>query len=209
MRTTPLLCALMTLSSCAPTTETDTSDRPARPAREVDSDADTDADTDTDADADADSDTDSDTDLESDFRPAEGTWVVEVADMSHDDCGLSNEMDRGEPGATMLLNSLDGSEFQLKFENSDSPVSCNLVDETGFDCEITNEEDTTAQDYGLDALLLVEVFTSGNFGSDTWMDMSSEVQINCTGPDCATVEIFLGTSFPCAMQLDSELGLQD
>ncbi len=61
----------------------------------------------------------------------------------------------------------------------------------------------TPAEYGLNAVILVDLVTHGEFFSNSEMSLISVVDLNCTGPQCGLVGFFLGTTFPCRMVTDS------
>ena len=145
------------------------------------------------------------------FEPIEGIWTVTQADLSSDECGLSEYVDRGEPGSTMDLQVADASAFEITF-NAESDTSgggeqtlCDMGSDQSYLCDPTQDESTLAQDYGLSALILVDMTVDGLFVAEDEMDMSTQVDLSCDGDDCGWVEIFLGASFPCTMVMDSLL----
>ena len=141
------------------------------------------------------------------FAPSEGTWTVQSSTLDQDGCGLEDAVDRGEPGSTAELVSQGNSIFEMTFATGGETVACAIDSEEvlSFACDATQDTDPTATDMGLDAEIPFTLLTDGAF-SDEWnLEMTSTVEIDCSGADCGLVELLLGTSFPCEMVLSSVL----
>ena len=140
------------------------------------------------------------------FQPDGGTWLVVESELTMDQCGLTDLVDRGTPGSTLELLSTDDL-FSMKFEGGET-VHCSAEDSQDFHCDPTETVDTTARDNNLKADIPVVIETYGVFSDSSSMWMESLVDIDCEGQDCALIEILLGTSFPCQMAMASDLVLQ-
>ena len=140
-----------------------------------------------------------------DFEPDQGTWTVQSSQLTEDGCSLEDAVNRGEPGATLVL---DGPQptgwFTMIFSGGGELVDCELNGRK-YSCTPTQEVDSTALDMGLDAAIPVEIETVGVFGGETSMTMNTRVLVDCEGKDCDLVALLLGTSFPCTMGMESDL----
>ena len=85
-------------------------------------------------------------------------------------------------------------------------IDCELSDDSAdYACEPHFQVDDRAAQLGFDATIPVELHSEGVFSSDTEMLLHSEISLGCQGPDCGVVALLLGTTFPCAMAMDSDL----
>ena len=141
--------------------------------------------------------------VEPEFELLGGTWVVTESDLTHDGCGLSDEVDRGAPGSLMDLLPGAESRFELTFDSDGSVSYCDLLDDLTFQCDPSSGVDDRAADFGLNASILVERSSAGHFVDETSLVLASDVALECQGPDCTWVNILLGSSFPCSMGMES------
>ena len=73
-----------------------------------------------------------------------------------------------------------------------------LVDDV-FSCNSRETEDTTPSDeFGLDAVIILELTPHGTFTSETELEMITDVVTNCQGPDCWLVQLAT-SAMPCEM----------
>jgi len=140
------------------------------------------------------------------FQPDVGTWLVVDSELTFDQCGLTDLVDRGTPGSTLEL--AGGAErFSMQFSGGET-VSCSAEESLEFLCDPTATIDSTAKDNNLDADIPVVIETIGSFTDPSSMWMESTVDIDCDGKDCGLIEILLGTQFPCQMAMASDLVIQ-
>ena len=142
------------------------------------------------------------------FAPQEGTWSVTASELALDECGLTDMVNRGEPGSVMELTHRGDLLVSMIFEGGGETVNCEIDEAQGFSCDRTESIDTTARDNNLKADIPVVINSSGSFVDESNMSLSSTVDIDCTGQDCGLIEILLGTKFPCAMTMNSDLVVQ-
>lgn len=140
------------------------------------------------------------------FQPAAGTWLVVESELTLDQCGLTDLVDRGTPGTTLELR-LGGDNFSMEFSGGET-VNCTAEETLDFLCEPSSSIDSTAKDNNLNADIPVLIETIGLFEDASNMWMESTVDIDCDGSDCALIELLLGTQFPCQMAMASDLVLQ-
>ncbi len=141
------------------------------------------------------------------FAPSQGTWTVLESVLEQDGCGLEDAVDRGEPGNTAQITVLEPSSFELLFDNGGESTNCAVTSETqlSFACDAVEEIDNTARDMGLNADIPFTLMTDGTFVDETFLELTSEVEIDCDGDDCGVVSLLLGTSFPCTMIMSSTM----
>ena len=156
----------------------------------------------TDTDTTTDTGTPEDTSVEP-FQPLEGSWIVTDGGTVEDGCGV--DLERGEPGATMTLTH-DGDQ-RLLLGLKSGELDCSL-DGADYSCQPTETVDSTAQDLGFNASLLVEMETEGSFQDEDAMVMGTDATIDCDGPDCLVIAILLGSAFPCSVRIESTLAAQ-
>jgi len=138
------------------------------------------------------------------FQPMAGTWTVTSGSVTLDECGFEDSVDRGEEGATMELEINASSDFLLTFDGGGESVDCSYGDDQIFACDSTEQIDETPSAYGLNATIPATLSSSGTFYSEGEMILSTFVDLECEGDDCYLVEILLGASFPCALEITSE-----
>ena len=149
--------------------------------------------------------TDSDTDAlgtgtgggEPAVQPAEGGWTTSGRDLVSDDCGLwspSTEEDWFPTAFDISLEddgsfSVSGSGFSTGCTSQGSRFTCDpIVDSGPFG-------------YGLDADIATTIDVSGTLAGEADMDATSEVTLDCDGPDCPQVTQVSDIDFPCRMKL--------
>ncbi|MCB9745426.1 MAG: hypothetical protein H6740_22800 [Alphaproteobacteria bacterium] len=141
------------------------------------------------------------------FAPAEGHWSVDQEEVTQDTCGFfeseGDTADTGpeEPdGFTLTLNSEatftidqdaeDGENFACALDTGDRSFAC--------------APEEMRQDIGGSARDAEALFTqtvTGQFGSESSVDVSVDFLVTCEGDDCAELEAFLEISFPCEANL--------
>jgi len=176
-----------------------------------DADADTDADADADTDADADSDADADADAPEaifDFKPTQGTWVVDEMVTVTDECGLAGFSTEGSAGTTLQLSLLEGDSFRMAYDGGGTVLDCDITSDEGlYDCDPALQTDTTAVDMGIDCTIEVAIHASGHFVSTDEVSINSTIDMEGTGSGC-TVMATMGFVFPCSMETESNISLQ-
>ena len=140
------------------------------------------------------------------FQPVAGDWVVQESTLLSDDCSLSEEVNRGEPGTLMILEPLSDSEFEMTYTTGGEVVACTLDHSLlTYSCLPAESIDETPSSYGLNAVILVTLESEGTFTSEADMSLRSVVELDCDGADCFWVEQLMGTSLPCEMSMQSEV----
>ena len=137
------------------------------------------------------------------MSPTEGDWVITEATRTKDGCGLDQFTERGEAGSVLSLDGTGEASFDLVFNGGSETVNCTVDEDQRYLCSAETSEDYTPAEYGLNAVILVDLVTHGEFFSNSEMSLISVVDLNCTGPQCGLVGFFLGTTFPCRMVTDS------
>jgi hypothetical protein len=131
------------------------------------------------------------------FAPTEGEWTTLDEYLPLDACNMADWVSDG-PGGTLILRTTE--EAGLEISHGHGTEECSF-DESGFECLTRESEDTTAQDdYGLDALILLELSAGGVFDGRDLLEMQTEIVATCTGDDCWMVELATA-EFPCEMQV--------
>ncbi|HCP44769.1 MAG TPA: hypothetical protein DIU15_01880 [Deltaproteobacteria bacterium] len=135
----------------------------------------------------------------------EGEWIVIESELTVDECGLSDSVNRGQPGATMDLVHTGVDTFDLTFHEGNELVHCGLTTTHDYDCETSHSTDDTPSSLGLDAEILVAINSEGAFPSTDTLELQSTVELACQGPQCVLVQFLLGSSFPCSMVMVSQM----
>ena len=160
---------------------------------------------------DDDDDDNTDPDPDPTFAPAEGIWTVLESDLVEDGCDLEDFAARGEPGSQLDLEPVASTSFLVTFfgvgdeSGGGEELNCDLDEDLRYECTTSQTTNDTPADYGLNAEILVNLTASGFFDSEDEMFMNSDIDLDCSGPDCGWVSFFLGTEFPCSMQRQSSL----
>jgi len=188
-------------------------DTPVTPADD-DDDAVTDDDDDaTDDDDAADDDDDDDTPPIATFEPLAGDWVIVTAQLTLDECGLEGFMDRGQPGSIFQLDNTSEAAFDLTFGGDEAQTSgggevlpCTLDESTlAYECGNSLSERDLNDEFGLDAVIPVDMSAWGDFTTATMGSLTTQVDLTCVGDNCGLVGLLLGTSFPCTMINSTEV----
>ena len=136
------------------------------------------------------------------FEPTEGSWITLREDMLFDDCDMADWVTDG-PGDILTIE-LDADLF---ITHSRGTEACSLSGTT-YGCDMRVDEDTTAiDDYGLNALITLELTTSGYFDDTEAMIMQTDIVADCEGDDCWLVELSTA-AMPCDMAIEIEAEAQ-
>jgi len=147
------------------------------------------------------------------FAPLGGDWVIVTAQLTLDECGLEGFMDRGQPGSVFQLANTASSTFDLTFGGDKNQTSgggevlpCSLIGSSrAYECGSSLSERDLTDEFGLDAVLPVEMSAWGEFTSETIGSLTTQVDLSCVGSNCTLVGLLLGTSFPCTMVNSTEV----
>ena len=142
------------------------------------------------------------------FEPFTGDWVVTESDLTQDGCGLSEYVDRGEPGSVMTLEVTGPGDFEVTWSAGGEVMLCSVYDALLYGCDTTYDTSDIASEYGLAADILVQVDVEGEFTTTEEMTQSSLITLDCEGDDCGLVSLFMGASFPCEMMMESTFDAQ-
>ena len=165
-----------------------------------------DADADADADADTDTDTDTDTDVSTAVEPVFGTWTLDALRLTSDPCDLASQIELPSAGAPVDLTDLGSAAFtiDLEFDGAQQTELCDLDPVSGvYACDPRYDEDTTAADWGIDAIVGIDIDSGGVFHDSTSTLFETVLDADCYGNGCSTLEFLIGVSFPC--QVDVEI----
>jgi len=147
------------------------------------------------------------------FVPKAGDWVITAAELTLDECELEGFMDRGQPGSIFELANTADLTFDLTFGGDEEQTSgggevlpCLLDDTTlSYECGSSLSERDLNDEFGLDAIIPVEMSAWGSFTSETVGLLTTRVDLTCQGNNCGLVQLLLGTSFPCSMINETEV----
>lgn len=134
------------------------------------------------------------------FQPTNGAWVTVTETMPMDGCSMEDWV-LNSPGDPIDVEVVSDSDFEIV----DSRVNLQCeYDEWGFDCMPSLFTDTTTQeDFGLNATLVLNLETWGDFDGPGALTMHTDISASCSGPDCWLVALAT-SSFPCEMSLITE-----
>jgi len=142
------------------------------------------------------------------FYPETGRWDITDQFVAEDGCsGMGGYAEMGMGGAFDLESS--GDEAFVRVVDGES-VSCDL-DDRGFLCERSQSTSEIPLYFGLDATIHIDGASDGAFTDARALVEDSDVEITCTGPDCAMVEeyVMYGATFPCTMSVHTEAELAE
>ncbi len=129
-----------------------------------------------------------------------GEWLTTEEYMATDDCNMGEWVVDG-PGGELIVEVTSDETFELT--HSRGTEHCTLSGHT-FSCDVWYSEDTTPQDeYGLDALITLELISHGWFDSNDSLVMETDVEADCDGGSCWLVSLTT-SSFPCDMLVHLE-----
>jgi hypothetical protein len=137
---------------------------------------------------------------EAEFAPLEGPWEIVGESMRWDDCNMEEWVINGVSNPMQLVVLADG---QFSLTHGKGTDLCDLEEQT-YSCEVRNVLDTTPEeDYGLDAVLTLEMTASGGFEGPEQLTLNTDVLVTCEGDACWLVE--LTTAFmPCTMGVETQ-----
>ena len=130
--------------------------------------------------------------------PLSGTWEVTTSVMDLDTCNMSAFSEMGKVGSHFSVTSGGESSFVIDHGEDDMAFSCVLDQGThDFTCAPHSTVNETAQSFGADCLINVDVDTWGAFSSESSMWMTNHIEMDASGGQCGMVAMVLSTSFPC------------
>jgi hypothetical protein len=136
----------------------------------------------------------SNSNTETQFEPTTGDWYTESMDVLSDSCGINE-------GPDDTGDSDDSDTIQL-IKVSDGEYSLVVDEELSFSCTLSGMNlscaETTIEnpEEGMFATLLFKITATSVLSSETEMTLSSDMEIDCSGQDCALFESN-GFDFPC------------
>lgn len=138
------------------------------------------------------------------FQPIDGAWFTLSESMPIDGCSMEDWV-VNDPGQPIDISVNSDSNFDI----IDSRVNLQCeYDETGFDCLPSTFFDTTPnEEFGLNATLVLNLETYGEFDGPDLLTMHTEITADCSGSDCWLVAITT-SAFPCEMSLVTEAEAQ-
>lgn len=138
------------------------------------------------------------------FQPIDGAWVTLSETMPIDGCSMEDWV-VNDPGQPIDVAVTSDSYFEIVDERVN--LQCDY-DETGFDCLPSTFTDTTpTEDFGLDATIVLNLETFGEFDGPDLLTMHTDITATCSGSQCWLVALAT-SSFPCEMNLITEAEAQ-
>lgn len=134
--------------------------------------------------------------------PVSGFWIYTETAVLQDTCNASQTPSNGG-GGFQIINNGDGTLIIDPDDGSD-PFSCTLEASGAFTCleRLDRNEPVGA---GFDATFEIRVSAQGVFTSNTEGNGEQHGTVTCAGADCAAAEVFLGTSFPCQVDVSFDI----
>jgi hypothetical protein len=133
------------------------------------------------------------------FQPIEGAWEIIGEQMRWDDCNMQ-EWVIGDTTNPMQLVMLADGRFSLS--HGEGTDICDLA-EQAYTCVVRTTLDTTPEeDYGLDAVLNLEMTPSGTFEGSDRLILNTDVLVSCEGDACWLVELST-SAMPCTMGVET------
>lgn len=129
-----------------------------------------------------------------------GTWVTVVEYLPNDDCQMADWVSDGPGGQIELVQ--DGPE-RFTITHDRGVEYCTFNADKSFQCEPYQRDDSTPQDYSLDAVLDMTLTSSGALPSPDRLMWDTAIQVECVGGGCWAVELAT-SSFPCDMTVHVE-----
>ena len=129
-----------------------------------------------------------------------GTWVTVDEYLPNDGCQMADWVSDGPGGEIELVQ--DGPDkFTITHDRGDE--YCTFNADKSFQCEPYQRDDSTPQDYSLDAVLDMTLTSSGLLPSPEQLIWDTAIQVECVGDGCWAVELAT-SSFPCDMTVHVE-----
>lgn len=136
------------------------------------------------------------------FQPVEGDWVYSTHEILVDDCNMGTETMEASSVDKAVLELVGSAEFSISHRQGDEV--CTLSGQA-FTCNSRQDTDSTPQDYGIDALMILTFGTLGSFSDTTTMDLEVGVSVECVGDGCWLIETAQQTTMPCRMVIGATL----
>lgn len=126
----------------------------------------------------------------------DGAWVVTDRILTLDECGMTDWLSEQELGTVEITGDwIDG--FELVHSRGIESCTENEDATDAFRCDRRQEDDTRVQDdYGIDALLLLDIWATGSMVIDDTLTMTTEIITDCEGSGCWLAALETG-GFPC------------
>lgn len=119
-------------------------------------------------------------------------WQITDQYLTEDGCNMADWIDSREEGSLTVRGSADA----FSITHNRGAETCGLTGADTYLCDERYDEDTTvADDFGLDALLLLTLTAEGEMLEDELM-METTITADCEGRDCWLVELTTGR-MPC------------
>ena len=126
----------------------------------------------------------------------DGSWVVVERTLTLDECGMAEWLSEQELGTVEVTGDwIDGFDVVHSRGLERCTEKEDALDD--FRCDRRQDEDTRVQDdYGIDALLLLDIWTTGSMVMDETFTMTTEILTDCEGSGCWLAALETGW-FPC------------
>ena len=126
----------------------------------------------------------------------DGVWAVLDRQLTRDECGMADWLEQQELGTvTMVGDWVDG--FELTHSRGIEWCTEGDASDDAYRCDLRQDEDTRVQeDYGIDALLILDIWVTGTLDSDGALAMTTEILTDCEGSGCWLAALDTG-GFPC------------
>ena len=130
-------------------------------------------------------------------------WQVEQREMTLDECNSSDWLDEQDLGTVELIGTrADG--FVLLHDRGEEDCTFRSADGRDYTCTRRLYEDPKViEDFGIDAMLINDVWVSGEVIDGEWLAMTTQVITTCDGDDCWLAALTAG-GFPCASTIEVE-----
>jgi hypothetical protein len=123
------------------------------------------------------------------FNPESGDYVIEPDGDYNTDCPESDtggDVEYTESTAEVEIND-DKDEMEITMEDATESIECEL-DGMEFTCD-GGEAVYDFASYGYDAVMTVTAGMDGAWSSNTTFEGNSWSELDCSGADCATLQI--------------------
>jgi len=126
----------------------------------------------------------------------DGVWVVLERELTLDECGMSDWLDQQELGTVEMVGDwVDG--FELTHSRGVEWCTEGEATADAYRCDVRQDQDTRVQDdYGIDALLVLDVWVTGTLDEHGDLSMTTEILTDCEGSGCWLAALETG-GFPC------------
>jgi hypothetical protein len=126
----------------------------------------------------------------------DSVWQVTERFLTLDECGMESWLEDQELGQVDITGDLIVG-FEMLHNRGLEACTMREDDVDAYRCDRRQDEDTSVQeDFGIDALLLLDIWATGTLVPGDALEMTTEIITDCQGSGCWLAALETG-GFPC------------